>query len=175
MVCGAFGCQYGSQTYYGPPRTTHNIPSKDQKWLRAKWLTAIHRKDYDPAPKAFVCSIHFKPEDFLSPEENLTKRGQPIKKIALRPNAVPSLYMKGGQPQYTKEDKVEREKKDLENVDHDHGLKKKRQCDDDSQNSEVIASTSSKKANIEKKTMEIDHGYMVKIPEVQHEIEITGM
>ena len=95
MVCGAFGCQYGSSSYHGPPRSTHYIPSKEQKWMRSQWLKAIMRENYDPAPKAYLCDIHFLPGDFLPPEENLTKAGKPKKSPTLKPSVIPSQYMKG--------------------------------------------------------------------------------
>ena len=95
MVCGAFGCQYGSSSYHGPPRSTHYIPSKEQKWMRSQWLKAIRRENYDPAAKAFLCDIHFLPGDFLPPEKNLTKAGKPKKSPTLKPSVIPSQYMKG--------------------------------------------------------------------------------
>ena len=43
-------------------------------------------------PHDFVCSDHFKTEDYLTAEENVDKRGRQRTKRTLRPFAIPTIF-----------------------------------------------------------------------------------
>ncbi|XP_035224594.1 THAP domain-containing protein 6-like [Stegodyphus dumicola] len=58
--CVAFGCT--NRRIAGSGITFHRIP-KDPT-LREAWIQAIRRKDWNPSANAFLCSEHFKEEDF---------------------------------------------------------------------------------------------------------------
>ncbi|XP_035227907.1 THAP domain-containing protein 2-like [Stegodyphus dumicola] len=58
--CVAFGCT--NRRIAGSGITFHRIP-KDPM-LREAWIQAIRRKDWNPSANAFLCSEHFKEEDF---------------------------------------------------------------------------------------------------------------
>ena len=100
MVCCVFECKYGNRSYHGPPRTTHQFPKVQTKMYR-KWVKAINIVRFSPSKKSYVCGIHFKPEDYVKPEENLNNKGKPKIRSTLKPTAIPSLFMKGGQPDYS--------------------------------------------------------------------------
>ncbi|GFS14588.1 THAP domain-containing protein 1 [Elysia marginata] len=63
--------------------TFHYFPSKVE--LRTKWLTAIKRENFTPAPTSRVCSKHFKPSDFKPFTRSQQRR-------ILKDTAVPSIF-----------------------------------------------------------------------------------
>ena len=63
------------------------------KKLRNRWLEVLNR-DFQPSEHARICSRHFLDTDFLPDSENLNAKKEPKKKKKLKPNAVPSLFLK---------------------------------------------------------------------------------
>jgi len=97
--CVAFGCKsgYKKQTdNNGPKITFHSFPT--DKELIAKWNKANPRKDFEPSKHSRLCSLHFRPTDFVdvSNDSNGTrKKLHPGKQLSLRylkKDAVPSIF-----------------------------------------------------------------------------------
>ena len=168
MVCCVFDCQYGSRAYHGPSRTTHQFPEYQTKMYN-KWVKAINIVRFSPTKKTFVCGFHFKPEDYHRPEENLNNKGKPKIRSTLRPTAVPSLYMRGGQPDYSRTAQLEISKKGILN---DHGTL--------FSNLPLIQNTDSETTISKAETNEVefapivDHSSNLEIPHIGQEIEIEG-
>ena len=63
--CCAINCRSG---YTGenkdPDVTFHSFPLHDKQLLQG-WLKRIARKDFTPTKYSRLCSLHFKPEDFV--------------------------------------------------------------------------------------------------------------
>ena len=48
-----------------PAVTFHSFPLNNPELLRA-WMKRLGRKDFNPTKYSRLCSLHFKPEDFVS-------------------------------------------------------------------------------------------------------------
>ena len=103
----AFGCKTGykrknnsdsegSQEVKQPKPTMHAFP-KEQEMLQ-RWVRANPREDFVPTKNSRMCSLHFKPADFIAvtQDSNTTRRKlQRDKNLALRylkKDAVPSIF-----------------------------------------------------------------------------------
>ena len=64
--------------------------------LRGRWLFQIHREDEKSFDNknARICSAHFRPEDFLTEEQNRDNQGRKRKRRNLCPGAVPTINMR---------------------------------------------------------------------------------
>ncbi|XP_035214890.1 chromobox protein homolog 3-like isoform X2 [Stegodyphus dumicola] len=80
VTCSAYGCT--NRRIHGTKLTFHRIP-KDPV-LKASWIRAIRRKDWIPTKNSYVCSEHFKENDF--------NRTYACKRVLLREDAVPSIF-----------------------------------------------------------------------------------
>ena len=63
----------------------HRFPRDPE--MREKWIIAIKRED-KISSFSVVCSLHFRPKDF----EPIGQRGQKLRHIFLKRNAVPSIF-----------------------------------------------------------------------------------
>jgi len=98
--CSVPGCRtgYASQTK-DPSVSVHRYPHfqvpSDQE-LGDKWIEVIGPKNV-PTVNSGVCSLHFKPEDFITISVDSgsgvgRERGRKLKKRRLKPYAVPSIF-----------------------------------------------------------------------------------
>ena len=64
--------------------------------LRGRWLFQINREDEASFDTKFaqICSSHFRPEDFLTEEQNRDQQGRKRKRRNLCPGAVPTINMR---------------------------------------------------------------------------------
>jgi len=72
--------------------STHKFPKDLDR--REKWIRTILRKNWQPAPKAIICSLHFQAFDFITESQDSNKNhalGNCIKK-RLKPDAIPSIF-----------------------------------------------------------------------------------
>ena len=134
-----------------------------------KWVKAINIVRFSPSSKAYVCGFHFKPEDYFRPEENLNNKGKSKKRSKLRPTAVPSLYMRGGQPDYSRAAQSEISKKGMLN---DHGtLFSKLSL---IQNVDSVTTISKDETNEVEFVPTVSYSSSIEIPHIGQEIEIAG-
>ncbi|KFM76107.1 Chromobox protein-like protein, partial [Stegodyphus mimosarum] len=80
VSCSAYGCT--NRRIHGTKLTFHRIP-KDPI-LKASWIRAIRRKNWSPTKNSYLCSEHFKENDF--------NRTYACKRALLREDAVPSIF-----------------------------------------------------------------------------------
>ena len=59
------GCKTGYGNEKAPPGVTRHAFPKDET-LRARWIKSIPRENFNPAPSAVICSLHFVEADFKS-------------------------------------------------------------------------------------------------------------
>ena len=63
--------------------------------LRGRWLFQIHREDEASFTRfARICSAHFRPEDFLTEDQNIDNQGRKRKRRNLVPGAIPTINMR---------------------------------------------------------------------------------
>ena len=94
-TCCAPGCRSG----YDPCEkqdgiSFHQFPCDFE--MRQKWISAIHRLDQKPSFQSRICSLHFRPADFVTERQdsNLTRTkniGSQLKKKVLKKTAIPSV------------------------------------------------------------------------------------
>ena len=94
----AINCRLG---YTGenkdPDVTFHSFPLHDKQLLQ-RWLKRIARKDFTPTKLSRMCSLHFKPEDFVteSNDQQIRRRKNRsnalLVKKRLKGNALPSIF-----------------------------------------------------------------------------------
>jgi len=60
--CAAYGCTNSDGKDRNRGITFHKFPVNVE--LKVQWIKAIHRSNYEPSPRAVVCSKHFHEEDF---------------------------------------------------------------------------------------------------------------
>ena len=108
--CAVFNCTSG---YESNKEKVQLIPFPTNA-TQKRWIEAINRENFVVTSNSRVCEKHFKETDWIPSELNTTSRGKPKKKKALKPNVVPSLYLKGGAP------KLESPTKNVQRTQHDH-------------------------------------------------------
>ena len=96
--CCAINCRSG---YTGenkdPDVTFHSFPLHDKQLLQG-WLKRIARKDFTPTKYSRLCSLHFKPEDFVkeSNDQQIRRRKNRssalLVKKPLKGNVLPSIF-----------------------------------------------------------------------------------
>ena len=96
--CSAFGCKSG----YKGAETDQNVQfhcfPHHNKELCEKWIAANPRKDFTPSQHSTICSLHFKPSDYVADHEdtNATRRKRKSSgtfvRRRLKPDAVPSIF-----------------------------------------------------------------------------------
>ena len=96
--CCAINCRSG---YTGenkdPDVTFHSFPLHDKQLLQG-WLKRIARKDFTPTKYSRICSLHFKPEDFVteSTDQQIRRRKNRssalLVKKRLKGNVLPSIF-----------------------------------------------------------------------------------
>jgi len=68
--CSAYGCRSG----YKGAETDKNVQFHcfplHNKQLCDKWVAANPRKDFTPSQHSTICSLHFKPSDYLADHED---------------------------------------------------------------------------------------------------------
>ena len=95
--CCVFNCTSGYPSNKEKVRLL-SFPPKTSVKTRKAWIEAVNRKDYNITTTSKICEKHFKATDFVPKELNVDRHNKPKKLATLKPNAVPSLYMKGGAP-----------------------------------------------------------------------------
>ncbi|XP_066909100.1 uncharacterized protein [Halyomorpha halys] len=82
-VCDNYHYKTKNLLHEGYPITYHYFPRKID--LCNRWIEACHRNEEFKAEASFICSIHFRPEDFTKPliDSKLPKR-------RLKDNVVPT-------------------------------------------------------------------------------------
>ena len=91
--CAIVGCDYELSTKDGSSYSSYKIP-KEPEHLRAKWLQALNRENFEPSESTSICQKHFAEEAFIPEEEDLTKRGKKRAKRSLKPLSFPTLNMR---------------------------------------------------------------------------------
>ena len=96
--CCAINCRSG---YTGeskdPDVTFHSFPLHDKQLLQG-WLKRIARKDFTPTKYSRLCSLHFKPEDFVKESNDQQIRRKKNRSSALlvkkrlKGNVLPSIF-----------------------------------------------------------------------------------
>lgn len=81
VSCSAYNCK--NRYHKSSHVKFHRFPLKNDVLL-TQWLLAVKRKDFYPTKNSFLCSNHFKDDDY-------NKRGN-IKNWRLKHNAVPSMF-----------------------------------------------------------------------------------
>ena len=97
--CLVVGCHTGQKKPGIIQYQLFQLP--EDKGKRTRWLNIIIR-DFVATPHSGICAKHFQDSDFIPEDENLTLKGVKKKYKTLKPNAVPSLYLKD--PIYTNDD-----------------------------------------------------------------------
>ena len=100
--CAAFGCKSGYKNNPTPGEgdqkvTFHAYPLQNKE-LCDKWIRANPRKDFIPSKHSKLCSLHFKPNDFVEIHNDSNKRRQKgrvddkLIRRYLKADAVPSVF-----------------------------------------------------------------------------------
>jgi len=96
--CSAYGCRSGYKgTAIDKSVQFHCFPLHN-KQLCDKWIAANPRKDFTPSQHSTICSLHFKPSDYVADHEdtNATRRKRSSSvtfvRRRLKPDAVPSVF-----------------------------------------------------------------------------------
>jgi hypothetical protein len=105
-MCIVFGCRTGYRQTAAekaegklPPKLAfHRFPIKHPE-LFAEWKAALSFMDLSSTTnweKAGVCQLHFRDDDYMTADFN--NRGQPRKRMRLKPGAVPRVFDTTGFP-----------------------------------------------------------------------------
>ena len=96
--CSAINCKSG---HIGESTnvniTFHKFPIKNEELLRV-WFKRVARKDFKPIQYPRLCSLHFKPEDFIkdSTDQLLRRKRRrqdpKLEKSRLKHDAIPSVF-----------------------------------------------------------------------------------
>ena len=100
--CVVFGCTSGYNPTHkrGPEEKKYQLfIFPKEKRIKNLWVARINRQGWQPTDGSQVCAKHFLPEDFQYVPGDLDKAGRERKKYCLKDNALPSLYMKGAEPE----------------------------------------------------------------------------
>ena len=106
--CCAYGCT--NRQTKGSSLTFHRFPA--QKSLQKLWILAIRRKNYTPSKSSFVCSEHFRPDDFKT---HTTRK-------CLKENSVPSLFRALPEHLQATEPEVKKRKVQVPEVQEEHAV-----------------------------------------------------
>ena len=98
MPCAIYNCQSG----YATSTEKVRLLSFPKGETRQKWIEAVNRVNFTVTKDSYICEKHFKETDWVPTEKNVTTRGKPKAKKTLKEHAVPSLYLKGGAPEKSK-------------------------------------------------------------------------
>ena len=92
MSCVAPGCKSGYESTLPAGVTSHRFPKNVES--RQKWIKAIPRANWIPAPSARICSLHFEQSDFFSDRQdsNVYRKKTELTRRRLKPNAVPHIF-----------------------------------------------------------------------------------
>jgi len=86
--CSVYGCYNNSDK--NRDVSYHDFPSNiDQA---KAWKIRIRREGFEPSKHSYVCSKHFKPEDFTTPSKDTPL---PYQKPRLKRGSIPSLFLRG--------------------------------------------------------------------------------
>ena len=90
-TCAAYGCSNSNykEKDKGKGISLHKFPKEST--LRKQWAFAMKRKGFQPTNYSFVCSVHFKPEDFEVDEKFQKDR----KFVHLKKNVIPTIFTAG--------------------------------------------------------------------------------
>ena len=75
----------------------HSFPLKDEELL-CNWLKNIAEKNFKPSKYSKLCSLHFKPDDFIEVSHDSNQRhkrkrdSEHLCYRRLKPGAVPSIF-----------------------------------------------------------------------------------
>ena len=99
--CSGFSCKSGYKSNkqvesLGPRLTFHSFPIHN-KPLCEKWLRANPRKDFIPSKHSKLCSLHFKPTDFVEERQDtdtarVKRKSKKLIQRYLQADAVPSIF-----------------------------------------------------------------------------------
>ena len=96
--CSAFGCKSGYKDANTDQTVQFHCFPLHSKELCDKWIAANPRKDFTPSQHSTICSLHFKPSDYVDDHEdtNTTRRKRKSSgtfvRRRLKPDAVPSIF-----------------------------------------------------------------------------------
>ena len=98
--CRVYGCTSGYDTTHkrGPEKKYQLFSFPEAARLRNLWVARIHRENFQPTKNSKVCLKHFLLEDFQFVPGDLDVKGNERTKYRLKENAIPSLYLRGSQP-----------------------------------------------------------------------------
>ena len=89
--CSVFKCDYADASKDG---TYQSFSFPQDSKLREKWLKLLNREDYVLTVNSCFCSKHFAEDAFISKAENVTKKGKPRARRTLKPQAIPTLFLR---------------------------------------------------------------------------------
>jgi len=99
--CAAYGCESGysgnTDVQDGVKVSFHAYPLSNNE-LCEKWIRANPRKDFVPTKHSKLCSLHFKPSDFIEARRDTNKRrmktyaDHTLVRRYLKDDAVPSVF-----------------------------------------------------------------------------------
>ena len=92
-TCAVPGCNNGGGAAYGAAEKVSTFALPKAPVQKREWIERLNREGITPE-NSRVCEVHFEKECFLPPEENVDPRGKPLKRKALKPGAMPSLFLR---------------------------------------------------------------------------------
>ena len=99
--CSVYGCTSGYDTTHkrGPEKKYQLFSFPESTRIKNLWVARINRDKWQPTKNSRVCQKHFTPSDLEFVPGDLDKKGNERKRYILKENALPSLYLKGSQPE----------------------------------------------------------------------------
>ena len=96
-----FGCTTAYHTTHkrGPEEKYQLLTFLKSARTKNLWVARINRQNWQPTASSSVCLKHFLPTDFKHVPGDLDSSGNVRTKYRLKDGAIPSLYMKGAEPE----------------------------------------------------------------------------
>ena len=92
-TCAVPGCNNGGGAAYGAAEKVSTFALPKAPVQKKEWIERLNREGITPE-NSRVCEVHFEKECFKTDEENKDSRGKPLKRKALKPGAMPSLFLR---------------------------------------------------------------------------------
>ena len=92
--CAVYGCRVGYNALNGDYQL-HCFPKRED--MKKEWIERMNRENYKNKPGHRICSKHFEEDCFVRDLLNVDKQNRKRKLRRLKPKAIPTLYMKGGE------------------------------------------------------------------------------
>ena len=91
-TCTAPGCLIGKIGSLKEGSRLFSFP--ENKTLRNRWIRQLRYdpQKWKPGKNSYVCSKHFELKCFKSKEDNVDKKGRPLKRLNLVDGAIPTIF-----------------------------------------------------------------------------------